>query len=382
MALTLKVQRGYTFSPDIPWSTDDLNAAALPVIVLEGTVGSADLGGASVTWTHTVPGPHFFGAASGSAGNFILTLNPAPIALVAGLWVCFLANHGNTGPVTLNVNALGQKSVLTPGGEALTGGEIHAGQLCWVQYDGTQWQILSERSLPRTLYAVDSGVANAYAIALPAIEVTSYNQLLGQEIIFKAAAANTGGSTLNVNGLGAQPITKQGSTALSASDIQTGGLVSVAWDGARWQMTSFVAAPALPAVGAVGTQLYPYSITVDAQGRVTGRAGGVYVGASAIPTGGAAQAFTHGLGRTPAWVRVVAVMGATTEGGYPAGWELDVTSIYGGPVPDEPQVFSFGANGTVVNVSLHNDSYFATTFNGAGQFAFTPALWTLKVYAW
>lgn len=381
MPLILTVQRGYTFVPGTPWDEDDLNAAALPVVVLEGTIGAADLGAASVNATHTIPGRHFFAEATGNSGAYSITLNPAPASLAKGLWVCWQANHTNAGAVTLNVNALGARSVLTPDGSALTGGEIQSGQMCWAHYDGTQWQLVSPRSMPSTLYAVDSGTANACAITLPHIEVTSYAQLLGQEIIFRAAAANTGATTLNVNGLGAQPITKQGSTALSASDIQTGGLVSVAWDGSRFQMTSFVAAPALPSVGAVGTQLYPYSLTIDAQGRVTGRAGGVYVGTVASIAAGSFHTFTHGLGRTPAFVRAVAVMGATTEGGFAEGDELDLSGIYGAPVPDEPQVFSVCANGTSVTVALMNDSYQATGKNGS-QFTFTPARWTFKVYAW
>lgn len=381
MPLLLTVQRGYTFIPGTPWDEDDLNAAALPVVVLSGTVGAADLGAASVNSTHTIPGPHFFAEATGNSSAYAVTLSPAPASLVKGLWLAWMANHTNTGTVTLNVNGLGAKSVLTPDGSPMTGGEIQTGQLCMVQYDGTQWQMVSARSMPSTLYAVDGGVANAYAVNLTQIEVSSYAQLLGQEIIFKAGAANTGASTLNVNGLGAQPITKQGATALSASDIQTGGLVSVAWDGAGFQMTSFVAAPALPSVGASGTQLYPYSITVDAQGRVTGKAGGVYTGTVASITAGSFHTFTHGLGRTPAFVRAVAVMGATTEGGFVEGDELELHCIHGAPVPDEPQVFSVSANATSITVGLMTDTYQATGKNGS-QFTFTPARWTFKVYAW
>ncbi len=54
-------------------------------------------------------------------------------------------------------------------------------------------------------YAVDTGSANAYVIALaPALAAN----VIGMLITFKATNANTGASTLNVNGIGAVAIKK------------------------------------------------------------------------------------------------------------------------------------------------------------------------------
>ncbi len=385
MPLIVTVQRGFTFSPVVPWNTDDLNAAALPVVVIEGAVGSGDLAPGAVNSTHATPGPWFYADATGSAGAYALTLNPPAASLVKGLWVCFLANHTNSGAAALNVNGLGAKAVLTPAGNALTGGEIQSGQLCWVQYDGTQFQLTSDRSMPKGLYAVDAGASNAYAITLPGIEVTSLTSLLGLQIIFRAGAANTGASTLNVNGLGAQPITKQGATALSANDIQTGGLVSVAWDGSGFQITSFVQAPALPSVGSVGTQLYPYSMTVDSQGRVTGKAGGVYSAAVAVPAKGAAATFTHGLGRTPAFVQCVFVALPSPENGFTAGDEVDAGAVFTDNADNDNNRPSFAVtrNGTTINVSHQNsEDYMATKSGNGNSNPFNAGKWQMKVYAW
>jgi len=379
--LTITVIRGHTFGPGVPFTADDLNAAALPTISIAGSVGPSDLDDNAVKPRHVSPGNYFYRLTTGILNNFDLTLDPPVVALEAGLWCSFRAHLGNTGPLTLTVNGLGPKDVVTPTGLALTGGEIQAGQICWVQYEGNRWQLVSEPALPRTLYAEDIGAANLYAVPLAGITVTSLAQLKGQEIIFKAGAANTGASTLSVNGLAPVAITKQGSTALSAGDIQTGGLVSVAYDGSVFQITSFIAAPALPSVGAVGTQLYPYSVTVDAQGRVTARSGGVYSATVAIPAKGNAATFTHGLGRKPAFVRAVVVMGPTTEAGYAEGDEFDVSGIYGGPVPDEPSIFGVSSNATSITVARVNDSEFFTSKTGSGV-SFDSALWTLKVYAW
>lgn len=61
----------------------------------------------------------------------------------------------------------------------------------------------------------------------------------GQSFNFVAAAANTTTSvTLNLNGLGAKSVTKQGSTALAVNDILAGQMVTVAYDGTRFQVIS------------------------------------------------------------------------------------------------------------------------------------------------
>tara|TARA_R100001082_G_scaffold44580_1_gene23762 strand:- start:6658 stop:8721 length:2064 start_codon:yes stop_codon:yes gene_type:complete len=83
------------------------------------------------------------------------------------------------------------------------------------------------------LYAADSGSANTYAISLsPA--VTAYAS--GQVFHFKAANANTGASTLNVNSVGAKTIVKDVNTALASGDISQNEVISVIYDGTNFQM--------------------------------------------------------------------------------------------------------------------------------------------------
>ena len=64
--------------------------------------------------------------------------------------------------------------------------------------------------------ATDSGAANAYVVSLPYAPAAYVD---GQEVIFKAGAANTGASTINVNSLGVKSITRFGGAALVARDI-------------------------------------------------------------------------------------------------------------------------------------------------------------------
>jgi hypothetical protein len=70
--------------------------------------------------------------------------------------------------------------------------------------------------------------------AVGAVGMTAY--ATGQCFTFIAAGANTGAVTININSIGAKSITKNGTTALDAGDIASGGAVEVFYDGTRFQL--------------------------------------------------------------------------------------------------------------------------------------------------
>jgi hypothetical protein len=81
------------------------------------------------------------------------------------------------------------------------------------------------------VYAADIGSANAYAVTLsPAPTITA-----GSIVVVKIANANTGASTLAVNGGTATPIKKQGTTALASGDLSAGQIAAFVSDGTNWQ---------------------------------------------------------------------------------------------------------------------------------------------------
>lgn len=83
-------------------------------------------------------------------------------------------------------------------------------------------------------YAADTGSANAYAAAYspaPALKA-------GLILYFKAAHANTGASTLAVNGGSAKAVTKAGTTALAGGEIAANQIVQVVYDGTEFQLIS------------------------------------------------------------------------------------------------------------------------------------------------
>jgi hypothetical protein len=84
---------------------------------------------------------------------------------------------------------------------------------------------------------VSTGAANAYAIANNPVYPTALSAYrTGQIYTFLANHSNTGASTLNVDGQGAKAITKDVATPLIANDILAGQVVSVLYDGTRFQL--------------------------------------------------------------------------------------------------------------------------------------------------
>ena len=85
-----------------------------------------------------------------------------------------------------------------------------------------------------TNYAADSGTANSYAIAFSSPTTVSY--AAGLTLRFLAGNSNTGASTLNVNGLGAQTIVGPTGSALTAGAIVAGTVISVVYNGTAFQL--------------------------------------------------------------------------------------------------------------------------------------------------
>jgi hypothetical protein len=97
-----------------------------------------------------------------------------------------------------------------------------AATLAQVQSAATQ--ILSSITGTNTITGNLSPVITAYAA--------------GQTFRFIAAGANTGATTININGLGAKAITKTGATPLEPGDIAAGAAVQIVYDGTQFQITS------------------------------------------------------------------------------------------------------------------------------------------------
>jgi hypothetical protein len=76
----------------------------------------------------------------------------------------------------------------------------------------------------------------------------------GQRFNFTTAGANTGAATLNVNSVGAKAITKSGTGALLAGDLASGALITVEYDGTRFQVVGGLSLGFLTTRGDIITQ--------------------------------------------------------------------------------------------------------------------------------
>lgn len=95
---------------------------------------------------------NFYGVAIGT-DTYSVTINPTAAFTygdgVAGSFVCVIKfPNTNTGACTLNVNAAGAKPIVKLGGSALLAGEIIAGSIHWLSYDGADFQLLSAVAPP------------------------------------------------------------------------------------------------------------------------------------------------------------------------------------------------------------------------------------------
>ena len=185
---------------------------------------------------------------TGAADVYVATLAPAVPAYVAGQRLSLKIANANTGACTVNINGLGVKSIKTMNGGDPLAGDLIAGQIADLRYDGTNYLLLN-RNEPKRIqnesfnYLLETGAADAYvATIVPA--VTAY--VAGQRFSLKIATANTGASTLNINGLGAQAIKRIDGSALVATDLIAGMVADFRYDGTNFQLLN-------PARGILGT---------------------------------------------------------------------------------------------------------------------------------
>ena len=97
------------------------------------------------------------------------------------------------------------------------------------------------------------GTANAIELGTSTTVNVTYTA--GLELWFVPTAANTGAVTIDLNGLGVKDLTKIGTVALAAGDLQSGEMAHVIYDGTRFQLVSpyYAEGSWTPSVGGTAT---------------------------------------------------------------------------------------------------------------------------------
>lgn len=93
-------------------------------------------------------GTWLYAADAGASDTYAVTLAPAPAAYATGMMLFVKVNTGNTGAATLDVNALGAKTIKKFGTLDLETGDLLAGVIYQFVYDGTNFQLLSQIGEP------------------------------------------------------------------------------------------------------------------------------------------------------------------------------------------------------------------------------------------
>ena len=81
---------------------------------------------------------------TGTANNYLIAITGQTTTYVTGIAFQFKAANTNTGASTLNVNSQGSISIIKTDGSALVAGDIIAGGIVSVMYDGTNFQLLND----------------------------------------------------------------------------------------------------------------------------------------------------------------------------------------------------------------------------------------------
>ena len=107
---------------------------------------------------------------------------------------------------------------------------------------------MSQLQAGGTTFLTAAGTDTITATASPAL--TAY--ATGNLFTFVVAVTNTGAVTLNIDGLGAKAVTRDGTTALAANDLVATEVVIVGYDGTRFQVLNPNAATNYRVSGTLG----------------------------------------------------------------------------------------------------------------------------------
>lgn len=171
-----------------------------------------------------------WGTDSGTANACVVALPYAPSAYTTGLEVLFTPAATNTGAATVNVNALGVKAIKNYAGADVAAGDLTAGDVAVMRYDGTHFRLVmahrsyigdaaasaaaadaSETNAAASAVAADASAADA-AVSAVAADASAVAAAASAAAAAASAASIAGGPVASVNGL-------TGAVTLGAADV-------------------------------------------------------------------------------------------------------------------------------------------------------------------
>jgi hypothetical protein len=168
-----------------------------------------------------------YGVGAGVANAYTLTLTPASPgvnqAYRTGVSYVFVASVLNTGASTLSVDGLAVKAITKFGTVPLVAGDIRAGQVCVVVYDGTRFQLLNPGNVGPSNFS--PGIDRQF-LRTNSTPATVWESGYITPVASYLAIPASGASVSFLHGLGADPLTWDiGIICITDDSVATGYIV-------------------------------------------------------------------------------------------------------------------------------------------------------------
>jgi hypothetical protein len=184
----------------------------------------------------------------GAANLLSVVLSPPLSEYTPGLPLKVLVQNTNTASATIDAGP-GRVNIKRPNGSALNPGDLNAGGIVDLVYDGTAFQMVNFLGLGTG--ASGGGDVNNYYINLPyAVDSSPTANIItanfspaittltaGEAFLVKIANTNTGPTQININALPAINVYAQGGGALLPYDILAGSVFLFIYDGTNVYIT-------------------------------------------------------------------------------------------------------------------------------------------------
>lgn len=178
------------------------------------------------------------GTAGGTADALTASLAISPGSYTTGLRLTVEAASSNTGAATININSLGVKAIVQPDGSApLTAGQIQAGYVLDLFYDGTSFLLLNPYSATASaLDALGTGfigkASGTYVVrtltgTANEISVTNGDSTTGNPVFSLPSALTFAGKTVTGGTLTGQLIQQPQTTQASGISVSGGGTATI-----------------------------------------------------------------------------------------------------------------------------------------------------------
>ena len=181
-----------------------------------------------------------FAEDTGSVNTLSVAFDPPITSYSLGLPIRVRCKNNNSGPATIDAGA-GRVQIRKPTGAQVASGDLTAGGLIELVYDGAAFQMINfggagggtgstfYYNIP---YTVDASTTPNLIIANFSPPVTALSA--GTILMVKANTTNTGPTQINVQGLGAKFVYALGGGDLLPSDIINGDVLILTYDGTRF----------------------------------------------------------------------------------------------------------------------------------------------------